>query len=134
MYTSTVTLSPSTVTWPSVTFHPTITVTPAKVTSTMTKTLATVTSVKYSVEISQVITTKTATCVLPTKQPYPDPTCTITPSLVVAAALETNTSSKIRRVIDRHVPLDQAQRIKERNERLGHLQKRAPGKLLLLLN
>ena len=134
MYTSTVTLSPSVVTQPSVTFHPTITVIPAKVTSTTTGTLATVTAVNYSVEISQVISTKTATCVLPTKQPNPDPTCTITPSLVVAAALETNTSAKIRRVLDRHVPLDRAQRIKERNERLGHLQKRAPGKPLLLLN
>ena len=69
--------------------------------------------------------TSTATCIIPTKQTSPDPPCTITPSLVTAAALETPASAKMRRV-----PVDRAQRIQERKERLGALRKRAPGRMV----
>ena len=78
-------------------------------------------------DINQVIVTKTATCVTPTKQNNPDAKCTITPSLVIAKAVETVAiSSHVR---DRRVPLDKIQRMKERKERLGLVQKRAPGRL-----
>lgn len=68
--------------------------------------------------------TSTATCITPTKQTTPDPTCTITPSLATAAASETPASAKIRRV-----PVDRGQRIQERKEHLGVLQKRSPGRI-----
>ena len=70
--------------------------------------------------------TSTATCVTPTKQKHPDPKCTITPTLVTAKALETG--KKVRHVKDRRVPFGRAQRIKERKERLGLVEKRAPGR------
>lgn len=133
-YPVTTTLNPLTVTSPSTTLHPTTTVTPAKVTTTTTTTIGTITRVKYTVAISQIVQTKTASCVLPTKQSNPDPTCTITPSLVVAAALQTSASAKFRRVLDRRVPFDRAQRIKERKERLARLQKRAPGRVTALIS
>lgn len=82
------------------------------------------TSVEYTISISQVVVMSTATCITPTKQTTPDPTCTITPSLATAAALETPAYAKIRRV-----PVDRAQRIQERKERLGVLQKRSPGRV-----
>lgn len=68
--------------------------------------------------------TSTATCITPTKQKSPDPTCTITPTVVTAAAFETPASAKVRRA-----PVNRAQRIQERKERLGGLQKRAEGRI-----
>lgn len=127
-YPVTTTLLPSTITSPSATIHPTTTITPAAVTTTTTTTIGTITLVKYTVSIFQVVQTQTASCVLPTKPTKHDPTCTIRPSLVHAAALETASAAKFRRVLDRPVPLDRALRIRERKERLAKLQKRAPGK------
>ena len=122
---ATTTLSPSTITTPSV-FRPTTTSTPKPVKTTVTITQATVTRTTWSLDIDQVIVTSTATCVTPTKQTKPDPKCTITPTLVSAKALETG--KKVRYIKDRRVPLDKTQRIKERKERLGLMQKRAPGR------
>ncbi|MCJ1426818.1 hypothetical protein MMC29_004721 [Sticta canariensis] len=120
-YVSTTTLAPATVTQPSTTLHPSTTITPAKVTSTTTSTLGTITLVDFTVPISQVVVTSTATCITPTKQKSPDPTCTTGPCLAAAAPLETPASAKFRRLA-----IDRAQRIQERKERLGEMQKRSP--------
>lgn len=125
--TNTVTLTPSTITSASVTLSPTTTTTPKKVTVTTSSALATLPVTKYKLSVVQTTKTKTATCSIPAKQSNPDPTCKITPTLVSAAALSTGSSAKFRRVLDRRVPVDREQRIKERKQRLAKLQKRAPG-------
>lgn len=105
---------------------PTTTVTPHKTTTTLTKTMATVKKTKYTVSPLVITKTHTATCSVPPKQPHADPTCTITPTLVSAAALSTS-AAKLR--YDRRVPADRAQRIAERKARLeaaAPLRKRSP--------
>lgn len=117
-----------TVTSPSVTKTPTLTITPKRVTTTRTKTMGTVKRTKWVVQPTLLVKTHTATCSVPKKQATPDPTCSITPTLMSAAALQTASSAKFRR-LDRRVPLDRAQRIAERKARLAErseLEKRAP--------
>lgn len=119
---------------------PTTTVTPKKTTVTVTKTMGTVRKTKYTATVDLITKIHTATCSIPPVQPTRDPTCSITPTLVTAAALSTS-GSKLR--FDRRVPLDRAERIAERKARLdaaAPLKKRAPdsatvtvtGKFLLL--
>lgn len=120
-----------------------MTITPAKSTVVTTKT-ATLKKTAYTAV--PILTTKTitATCSIPTTQKYPDPTCTITPTLITAAALSTDDSAsstaaatpsasaavKIRRgLFDRSVPLEREARIAERKARreaANKLQRRAP--------
>ena len=119
----------TTVTSPAVTLSPTITITPKRVTVKETQTVATISKTKYVVQPSVVTRTKTASCHVPRRQQHPDPKCRITPTLVSAAALQTSQAKgRFRRVKDRSVPADRAQRIAERKARLarGELQKRAP--------
>lgn len=83
-----------------------------------------------------VTSTKTASCTLPPSQKNPDPTCTITPTLVTAAALSTGASASAtgaakarRNLYDRAVPLDREARVAERKARReasNKLQRRAP--------
>ncbi|THX89918.1 hypothetical protein D6D05_00897 [Aureobasidium pullulans] len=140
---STTTLPAVTTTVASVTKSPTVTITPAKSTVVTTKT-ATLKKTAYTAV--PILTTKTitATCSIPTTQKYPDPTCTITPTLITAAALSTDDSAsstaaatpsasaavKIRRgLFDRSVPLEREARIAERKARreaANKLQRRAP--------
>lgn len=106
---------------------PTVTVTPAKVTMTKTITLETIKKTKYSVVPTLTHVTHTQSCSIPPLQPTADPTCSITPTLVTAAALSTDAAkAKFRRVPDASaVPMDRAQRIAERKARLaGGLEKR----------
>ncbi|KAI4726714.1 hypothetical protein E4T49_05550 [Aureobasidium sp. EXF-10728] len=144
------TLAAKTTTVASVTKSPTVTITPAISTVVVTKT-ATLRKTDYTVV--PVLTTKTitASCSMPPSQQWPDPTCTITPTLVTAAALSTDDSAsstksasaaataattssapaqKIRRgLFDRAVPLDRAARIAERKARReasNKLHRRAP--------
>ncbi|KAL8821165.1 MAG: hypothetical protein Q9191_007365 [Dirinaria sp. TL-2023a] len=118
--TSTTVLPPSTVTSPSTTLHPTVTSTPPPVTVTKTVTLITLTITKPTLSVKKVTSTSTATCVTPAKQTSPDPTATITPTAITAAALQTPASgAKFRRV-----PVDREQRLKQRAERM--VNKRAP--------
>lgn len=129
---------------------PTVTITPPISTVVVTKT-ATLRKTAYTVVPVVVTTTKTAFCSMPPSQRWPDPTCTITPTLVTAAALSTDSShsstkatsspaatsaaatpvaQKVRRgLFDRAVPLDRAARIAERKARREASQKlhrRAP--------
>ncbi|KAM0716460.1 hypothetical protein Q7P37_007905 [Cladosporium fusiforme] len=114
------------VTSPSLTRTKTITSTPKRVTTTKTKIVGTITKHKYKVEPTVITKTKTKTCSLPRRQPHRDPWCTITPTLVHAAALETptaSTSSKKsgahrREDIVRRIPADLAERLAERKARL----------------
>jgi len=137
----------TTQTLPSTTFAPTKTIVPPKVTIITDRTVATVTKTKYSVVPTVVTRTKTASCLVPRRQQHPDPTCTITPTLVSAAALSTSPAQQAKgwgnfdnnnrfnngrfnrghRNLDRAVPLDREQRIAERKARLARgLEKRSP--------
>jgi len=111
-----------------VTYKPTITTTPQKVTVTTTKVQGTVKETAYTVEPRLITKIHTASCKVPRKQQHPDPTCSITPTLVKAAALETASPTAMR-FMDRSVPLAREQRIAERKARLAEarvLEKRAP--------
>jgi len=125
----------ATVTDAAHTKHPTTTVTPQKVVVQTTQTLATIYEVAYTVVPVVNVHTYTASCHVPKRQQHPDPKCTITPTLVSAAALSTSSANKkhkkvrggSRRIIDREVSLDREQRIAERKARLGAgLEKRSP--------
>ncbi|KAG9701242.1 hypothetical protein KCU95_g4688, partial [Aureobasidium melanogenum] len=150
---SILTLQASTTTVASVTKSPTVTITPPISTVMVTKT-ATLRKTAYTVVPFVSTITKTAHCSMPPSQRWPDPKCTITPTLVTAAALSTGASTtsataaastsasassaasssaaaqKIRRgLFDRAVPLDRAARIAERKARREASQKlhrRAP--------
>ncbi|KAK3638306.1 hypothetical protein LTR56_013135 [Elasticomyces elasticus] len=122
----------SLVTSPAKTIKPTTTLFPRRVTTTRTITMGTISKTKY-IAIPTIITkTKTMTCSVPHRQPWADPTCTITPTLVSAAALSTDgaatTSSPARRRDNaRRVPSEREIRIAERKARLagGKKEKRA---------
>lgn len=109
-----------------------MTITPSKVTATVTKTGTTVLKTGVVQTISVVTVVKTASCTVPSKASTVDPTCTITPTLVTAAALETATTAaaRFRRMPEaRAVPLNRDERIAERKARLAEkraLNKRAP--------
>lgn len=123
-FTSTTVLLPATVTSPSTTVHPTVTVTPNPVTTTKTVTLLTLTIFEPTLSIEKLTSTVTATCNTPTKQQSPDPTATITPTVITAAAFESAAAgAKFRH---RRVPVAHGQGLQERAER--PIQKRAPGK------
>ncbi|KAL9097159.1 MAG: hypothetical protein Q9165_000586 [Trypethelium subeluteriae] len=138
--TATTTLAPSTVTQPSTTVKPTTTVTPAAVTSTKTITLLTLHPTKWTLSIVKATATKTASCKTPIRAQTADPTATITPTLITAAALQSSSASanvaaaiKRRGRVDRRVPLDAEQRIAERKAkiaargaRFAGIEKRAP--------
>ncbi|KAL9065001.1 MAG: hypothetical protein Q9157_007631 [Trypethelium eluteriae] len=124
--TTTTTLAPSTVTQPSTTVKPTTTVTPAAVTSTKTITLLTLHPTKWTLSIAKATATKTASCKAPIKPQTADPTATITPTLITAAALQSSSPSasaavaiKRRSRVDRRVPLDAEQRISERKAKIA---------------
>lgn len=129
---------------------PTVTITPPVSTVVVTKT-ATLRKTAYTVVPVVVTKTETASCSMPPSQRWPDPKCTITPTLVTAAALSTDSSDsstkaasspastsaaatpaaqKVRRgLFDRAVPLDRAARLAERKARREASQKlhrRAP--------
>lgn len=107
-FTSTTVLPPVTVTNPSTTLSPTVTSTPRPITTTVTRTLLTVTIFKPTLSVEKVESTITASCITPAKQESPDPTATITPTIagITAAALEAApTGAKFRRYIERRVPL-----------------------------
>ncbi|GAB7340216.1 hypothetical protein MBLNU457_6682t1 [Dothideomycetes sp. NU457] len=121
----------ATVTDAAHTKHPTTTVTPHKVVVKTTKTMATIKETAYLVVPVIKEHIHTATCRLPKRQQHPDPKCSITPTLISAAALSTSSSNKKakkfrggKRVVDREVSLDREQRIAERKARLLH--KRSP--------
>ncbi|KAH0343307.1 hypothetical protein KCU83_g8926, partial [Aureobasidium melanogenum] len=138
---SILTLQASTTTVASVTKSPTVTITPPISTVMVTKT-ATLGKTAYTVVPFVSTITKTAHCSMPPSQRWPDPKCTITPTLVTAAALSTDASTtsaaastsaaaqKVRRgLFDRAVPLDRAARVAERKARREASQKlhrRAP--------
>ncbi|KAG9957957.1 hypothetical protein KCU61_g8755, partial [Aureobasidium melanogenum] len=137
---SILTLQASTTTVASVTKSPTVTITPPISTVMVTKT-ATLRKTAYTVVPFVSTITKTAQCSMPPSQRWPDPKCTITPTLVTAAALSTDASTtsaastsaaaqKVRRgLFDRAVPLDRAARVAERKARREASQKlhrRAP--------
>ncbi|KAH0269409.1 hypothetical protein KCU91_g8739, partial [Aureobasidium melanogenum] len=134
---SILTLQASTTTVASVTKSPTVTITPPISTVMVTKT-ATLRKTAYTVVPFVSTITKTAHCSMPPSQRWPDPKCTITPTLVTAAALSTDASTtsaaaaaqKVRRgLFDRAVPLDRAARVAERKARREASQKlhrRAP--------
>ncbi|KAK5739199.1 hypothetical protein LTR17_005500 [Elasticomyces elasticus] len=121
----------SLVTSPAKTIKPTTTLVPRRVTTTRTITMGTISKTKY-IAIPTIITkTKTMTCSIPHRQPWADPTCTITPTLISAAALSTDaaatTSAQARRRDNaRRVPFEREVRIAERKARLaGGKEKRA---------
>ncbi|KAL1297196.1 hypothetical protein AAFC00_004766 [Neodothiora populina] len=124
------TTSTVTTTVPSKTYSPTVTSTPSKVTTTITKTVGTVKKTARVVIPSIVTKSRTATCSIPARQTFPDPTCTITPTLVTAAALQTDAAkAKFRRVPDAIAILDRDTRIAERKARLAErraIAKRTP--------
>ncbi|KAF2001989.1 hypothetical protein P154DRAFT_463582, partial [Amniculicola lignicola CBS 123094] len=109
--TSTTEVKASTVTTPSITITPTTTVTPARVTTTTTKALLTLKFTAYSLDISQVTKTKTASCRTPTRPSKHDPTCKIKPTVGPAATV---LSSKFRR----EIAIDKAALIKRRNAKI----------------
>ncbi|PSN60895.1 hypothetical protein BS50DRAFT_639589 [Corynespora cassiicola Philippines] len=114
--TSTTVLEPSTVTSPSTTVTRTKTVTPARVTTTTTKALLTLKFTAYTINISQVTKTKTATCKTPFRQNRADPTATIMPTVGPAATI---IGAKFRRQVE-----DQKKRFVE--ARAARLTARAP--------
>ncbi|KAK4893905.1 hypothetical protein LTR27_007711 [Elasticomyces elasticus] len=122
----------SLVTSPAKTIKPTTTLVPRRVTTTRTITMGTISKTKY-IAIPTIITkTKTMTCSIPHRQPWADPTCTITPTLVSAAALSTDSAATTsaparRRDNARRVPSEREVRIAERKARLagGKKEKRA---------
>ncbi|KAG9694475.1 hypothetical protein KCU95_g5619, partial [Aureobasidium melanogenum] len=126
------TLPASTTTVASVTKSPTVTVTPPISTVEVTKT-ATLRKTAYTVVPFVSTITKTAHCSMPPSQRWPDPKCTITPTLVTAAALSTDASTtsasasatpKVRRgLFDRAVPLEREARLAERKARRETRQK-----------
>ncbi|KAK5116862.1 hypothetical protein LTR85_009122 [Meristemomyces frigidus] len=121
----------STVTSAKTTVKPTTTVTPHQVTSTKTVTMGTVRKTKYTAVPTLVTKTVVQTCSIPPTQRWPDPFCTITPTLVSAAALSTAsaeaTSAGRRRDNMRRVPADRAARIAERKARLAAARKEKRG-------
>lgn len=104
-------------------------ITPKRVTTTKTKTVGTITKTKFKVEPTVITKTKTKTCSVPRRQPTRDPWCTITPTLVHAAALETSSTpiatsssksgSHRRQDAVHKLPLDIEQRLAERRARLA---------------
>ena len=109
-----------TVTKPSTTLRPTVTSTPHPVTTTVTRTLLTVTIIKPTLSVKKAESTITASCITPARQESPDPTATITPTIagITAAALEAQpTGARFRRYLERRVRLAK-----------GLVNKRAPGR------
>lgn len=132
---TTVSTITSTIISPAVTRKHTTTVTPKRVTVTRTITMGTVHKTKWTAVPT--LTTKTVlqTCSVPHRQQRHDPWCKITPTLVSAAALSTETTSASssantparRRDNARRVPSDRETRIAERKARMaaaGGLEKR----------
>ena len=104
-----------------------MTVIPTPVTNVKVITAATVTVVEEIADIVKSTVTHTASCDHPRRPSRNDPTCSFTPTLVTAAALEPTANSF--RLRDRHVPVDREERVRQRKERLQELhslQKRAP--------
>ncbi|CAF9940084.1 MAG: hypothetical protein HETSPECPRED_002159 [Heterodermia speciosa] len=127
-FTSTTVLPPVFVTSPSATLKPTVTVTPLPVTTTKTLTLVTLTKYEPTLSVTTSTSVVTATCITPTKQESPDPTATISPTAIVAAAFEAApTGAKFRRNVDRKAALEKERGLRERAEHFVH--KRAPGKV-----
>ncbi|KAI9664628.1 MAG: hypothetical protein M1821_006074 [Bathelium mastoideum] len=116
--TVTTTLAPSTVTKPSTTVNPTTTITPAAVTSTKTVTLLTLHPTKYTVSVDLTTVTKTASCKTGVRASTTDPTATITPTIVTAAALSTG-GVKPRGRFDRRVPTNAEERIAQRKAKIA---------------
>lgn len=100
--------------------------------------MGTVKKTAYTVVPTIITKTHTQTCSIPARQPWQDPWCNFTPTLVHAAALETSASatssvaatttdsgssaSRRRRADNvRRVPADRAQRVAERKARLASL-------------
>lgn len=106
-----------------------MTVTPARVTTTLTKIIGTISKTARVVVPTLSTFTHTASCTT-SKQSTPDPICTITPTLVTAAALQTAAAkAKFRRVPDAMAIADRDTRIAERKARMAEkraLIKRSP--------
>lgn len=120
-------LEQSTVTEPSTTIQQTVTITPTPEVNVKVITAATVIVKEEVADIVKSTVTHTASCDQPRRPSRNDPTCSFTPTLVTAAALEPTASSL--RLRDRSVPIDREERIRERKERLRKfhpLEKRAP--------
>ncbi|KAK3112506.1 hypothetical protein LTR53_011160 [Teratosphaeriaceae sp. CCFEE 6253] len=119
--TSTITVT-SVVTSPLKTIIPTTTSTPVRITTTRIITQGTVSKTKYIAIPTLFTKTAFQICSIPPRQPWADPWCTITPTLVSAAALSTNSvaaHAARRRGIVHRVPSDREVRIAERKARLA---------------
>ncbi|KAL1652237.1 hypothetical protein SLS58_000364 [Diplodia intermedia] len=91
--TTTTTLSRLTTTVPSITLQKTSTITPRPVTSTKTIILNTITIPKFSVSVTKVVKTMTASCHLPSRQPTPDPSNKIWPKMAAAQSIVESAAS-----------------------------------------
>ncbi|KAH7043286.1 hypothetical protein B0J12DRAFT_198231 [Macrophomina phaseolina] len=145
--TTTTTLPPVTTTVPKITIQRTKTVTPPPVWTTKSINLATITVPKFSVTVRKTVKTATASCHLPSRQPYPDPFIHIWPampkaqSIVISAASAAGSavptatapsgSAKFRYVRDPLLALEENREkwLQERSERLRNAEpivRRAP--------
>ncbi|KAK3111847.1 hypothetical protein LTR53_012479 [Teratosphaeriaceae sp. CCFEE 6253] len=115
----------SVVTSPVKTIRSTTTSTPVRITTTRIITQGTVSKTKYTAIPTLVTKTTIQTCSIPPRQPWADPWCTITPTLVSAAAISTNSvaaHAARRRGIVHRVPSDREVRVAERKARLAGAQ------------
>lgn len=135
--TTATTLPPVTTTVPKITLQRTKTITPNPVWTTKSINLATITIPKFSVTVTKIVKTATASCHLPHRQPTPDPFLHMWPSIpkvqsiVISAAsaagvpVPTETalagSAKFRYVRDPIASLEQNREkwLQERSERLA---------------
>ncbi|KAF1977464.1 hypothetical protein BU23DRAFT_596376 [Bimuria novae-zelandiae CBS 107.79] len=108
-----------TVSIPSATVTPTTTVTPRTVTSTSTKALLTINVPTYTIDVTQITVTKTATCKLPTRPAKYDGRAVIMPTVGPVADLIESIGLDFRRELARE------RFLQERAERLA-LVERAP--------
>ena len=131
--TSYTTLQPKTTTAPSTTISPTTTVTPHPATVQVTKTLLVLQIPKWAPKVVKTTLSRTASCIYPTRQSFPDPEAKTIPTGVKIPGLPTPTSARLHRRALRRIQLseDSAQRIRDRKNRIASLRaarirKRAP--------
>ncbi|KAF2089560.1 hypothetical protein K490DRAFT_55153 [Saccharata proteae CBS 121410] len=122
-----------TVTVASTSVQKTITSTPKAVTITKDINFATLTIPKYTLSISKVVVTKTASCKLPIRQAWADPTAQVVITTGSGTSVPTATPTAVKyrmlRDTDPRPDTDLKRFLKERAERLsahGDLEKRAP--------
>lgn len=111
-------------------FLPPKTTTPRAVTTMKDVFLfGTITIIKWEFAVVPDIQTKTAVCHVPIKPESGDPTAAMLPTLVNAAALPTSNAKVNGKRPHRHIAFDRARRIRDRKDRLAHmnkLKKRSP--------